>query len=46
MLTYRDDFALYPGPPKETNLIVQTWIESKMFEISSTYQDLAQEARK
>ncbi len=26
-------------PPKETNLIVQDWIESKMLEISSVYQD-------
>ena len=26
-------------PPKETNLIVQDWIESKMHEISSVYQD-------
>ena len=25
--------------PKETNLVVQEWIESKMLEISTTYQD-------
>ena len=25
-------------PPKETNLIVQGWIEDKMNEISSVYQ--------
>jgi len=27
--------------PKDTNLIVQTWIEDKMMEISSVYQDKA-----
>jgi 1-acyl-sn-glycerol-3-phosphate acyltransferase len=27
--------------PKDTNLIVQTWIENKMMEISSVYQDKA-----
>lgn len=27
--------------PKETNLIVQNWIETKMLEISSTYQSMA-----
>jgi len=26
-------------PPKETNLIVQEWIETKMREVSSGYQD-------
>jgi 1-acyl-sn-glycerol-3-phosphate acyltransferase len=26
-------------PPKETNLLVQTWIENKMHEISSAYQE-------
>lgn len=26
-------------PPKETNLIVQDWIENKMLEISTVYQD-------
>ncbi len=28
--------------PKETNLIVQGWIEAKMLEISSTYQSMAE----
>ena len=28
--------------PKETNLIVQAWIEAKMHEISSTYQSMAE----
>lgn len=26
-------------PPRETNLVVQEWIENKMLEISTTYQD-------
>lgn len=26
-------------PPRETNLVVQDWIENKMLEISTTYQD-------
>ncbi len=26
-------------PPRETNLVVQDWIENKMHEISSGYQD-------
>ena len=26
-------------PPKETNLLVQEWIENKMLEISSEYQE-------
>jgi hypothetical protein len=26
-------------PPKETNVLVQNWIESKMREISSAYSD-------
>ena len=26
-------------PPKETNLLVQAWIENKMREISTAYQD-------
>ena len=26
-------------PPKETNLIVQRWVESKMYEISRIYQE-------
>lgn len=34
-----------PGdrPPRETNLIVQDWIESKMLEISSVYQNRSAE---
>lgn len=27
--------------PKETNLLVQAWIENKMHEISSAYQEIA-----
>lgn len=30
-------------PPRETNLIVQRWIEDKMMEISSVYQEKARE---
>jgi hypothetical protein len=29
-------------PPKDTNLIVQNWIESKMQEISVAYADRAE----
>lgn len=32
-------------PPRETNLIVQEWIENKMAEISSVYQDKARDEK-
>jgi len=31
--------------PEETNLLVQNWIENKMYEISSVYQNVAKEIR-